>query len=233
MRRDLAFVALGVALLATGHGMGLFSAPPEATMGESGRILYVHVPTAWIAMLCFLAAFIAAIGSLWTGRLGWDAMVEASAEVGVVLTGLVLVQGSIWGHITWGVWWDWDPRLTTTAVMFVAFAVVLVLRGAIDSPDRRKMASAVATIIAFVDVPIMYMSVRWWRSLHQTQSTPSTVDGSMVLPLRIAAFGMLFLAMGLIGLRWRLARKRLEREQAAPDLPERAPAVRIDAAGGA
>ncbi|MFT4978728.1 MAG: heme exporter protein C [Myxococcota bacterium] len=217
---------LGIILLTVGHYMGLFVAPGEAMMQNVGRILYVHVPTAWIALVCYLIAFGAAIGALWTGRRGWDATVEASIEVGVLLTALLLFQGSVWGRPTWGEWWSWDPRLTTSAVLLIAFAVILLLRSIIEQPDRRLLVSSVATIIAFVDVPIVYYAADWWNSLHQNHSSPDTVSSTMVLPLRISAFGMLFLALGFIGARRAIALKRLEAEDAPEALPpEREPLI--------
>lgn len=219
MRVELALGALGVALIAVGHGIGLFVAPPEAMMGDVGRILYVHVPTAWVALVVYLVAFVAAIGALWSGGRRWDALIEAAVEVGLLLNALLLVQGSIWARPTWGVWWTWDPRLTTAAILLVSFGVVLVLRRAIEQADKRMTASAVATVIAFVDVPIVYFSVKWWRTLHQPFSSPETVDSPMVLPLRIAAFGVLFLAAAFTIARWRIAYARRSAEEAAPELP--------------
>ena len=221
MRWDVIWGGLGVVLIAIGHYMGLFVAPKEAMMGDVGRILYVHVPTAWVALLTYLIAFVIAIGSLWTGKRGWDAHLEATIEVGVVLNVLLTFQGSIWAKPTWGIWWTWDPRLTTTAIMVLSFVGVLLLRGSITNPERRSLVSAVGAIIAFVNVPIVYMSVKWWRTLHQDFSSPETVSSTMVLPLRIAAFGMLFLMIGLILARGRIALQRLEEEADAPDLPSR------------
>jgi heme exporter protein C len=132
------------------------------------------------------------------------------------------MQGSIWAKPTWGVWWDWDPRLTTTAVMFFAFSGILALRRFVDDPVKRATWSAAATIVAYVDVPIVYFSVRWWNSLHQMQSSPETVSAPFIIPLRMNAFGVLFLMTGLIMLRSRVAALRLEQEL-APPLP--APAV--------
>jgi heme exporter protein C len=210
---------LGIALLAWGHFNGLVVAPPEAMMGDVGRILYVHVPTAWVGLTTYLVAFIAAIGTLWTSKLCWDAMVEASVEVGVILNGLLLFQGSIWAKPTWGVYWTWDPRLTTSAVMVVAFGAILVLRKMIDKPSQRMTLSAVATIVAFVNVPITYMSVKWWVTMHQNFSSPETVSSTMVTPLRVAAFGMLFLATAMVIRRWRIGHGRLKAEAAASDMP--------------
>ena len=212
--------AVGFLMLLGAHYVGLFVAPPEAMMGDVGRILYAHVPTAWIGLLTYLVAFIAAIGAMLTGKATWDAMVEASVEVGLLLNALLLIQGSLWGKETWGVYWTWDPRLTTCAIMVVAFGVVLALRKQIDEPARRLTISSVATIVAFVNVPIVYMSVKWWRTLHQNFSSPETVDSAMVTPLRVAAFAMLFLSTAFVVRRWRLAVAQLNLEFDAPDLPD-------------
>jgi heme exporter protein C len=211
---------LGFLMLLGAHYVGLFVAPPEAMMGDVGRILYAHVPTAWVGLLTYLVAFIAAIGAMITGKAKWDAMVEASVEVGLLLNTLLLIQGSLWAKPTWGVYWTWDPRLTTCAIMVVAFGVVLALRKQIDEPARRLTISSVATIVAFVNVPIVYMSVKWWRTLHQNFSSPETVDSAMVTPLRVAAFAMLFLSTSFVVRRWRLAVAQLNLEFDAPDLPD-------------
>ena len=207
-----------VALILTGSYLGLFVAPAERHMGEVQRIMYVHVPTAWSALLCFTCAFIAAIGSLWTGRASWDATLVAAAEAGVVLNALLLIQGSLWGRATWGVWWDWDVRLTTSLVLLLLFIGVLALRSFASGSDRRASLTAVATIVAYVDVPLVYFCVRWWRSLHQIQSSPATVDSGMVLPLRLNAIGLALLATWFIVRRARLelARRRSS-ETALPD----------------
>jgi heme exporter protein C len=208
--------AAGLLLLAAGSYWGLFRAPRETYMGDVQRIMYVHVPTAWNAMLAFTFAFGCAVMSLLRGGYRWDARLEAAMEVGVVLASLLCMQGAIWAKPTWGVWWDWDPRLTTTAVLVLAFAGIIALRSVLEDPSRRAVWSAVAAIIAYVDVPIVYFSVKWWNSLHQTQSSPETVSKAFHWPLRVNAFGVLFLMIGLIALRTRLASLRLERELAPP-----------------
>jgi heme exporter protein C len=219
LRRSLA--AGGLVLLAVGTYMGLFVAPPERHMGEVQRSMYVHVPSAWIAMVMYTLAFGFAIASLWSGRPRWDDRLVGAVEVGAVLNGLLLVQGSIWGRATWGVWWDWDVRLTTSLVMFLLFVGVLVLRGMAASTDRRAQWSAVAAIIAYVDVPLVYFCVRWWRSLHQVQSTPDTVDPAMVLPLRLNSIGLLMLAVAWVSLRAAIEGARRRHDEAP--LPVRAP----------
>ncbi len=217
-------IGLGVLLLLAGSYLGLFVAPPEHFMGDVQRIMYVHVPTAWNAMLALTFAFGAAVVFLFTNDWKWDARMEAGIEVGVVLAFLLCCQGAIWAKPTWGVWWDWDPRLTTTAVLLIAFIGILALRRFVDDPVRRATWSAVATIIAYVDVPIVYYSVRWWNSLHQLQSSPATVSKDFHLPLRLNAIGVLFLMTGFIILRARIASLRLSTELAPPPLAVGEPA---------
>lgn len=218
------WLGFGFAFLLWGSWWGLFRAPGETYMGEVQRIMYVHVPTAWNALLALTFAFGCALLSLLRGQFRWDARLEAAIETGVVLSALLCMQGSLWAKPTWGVWWDWDPRLTTTAVMLFAFAGILALRRFVDDPVKRATWSAAATIVAFANVPLVYFSVRWWNSLHQLQSTPQTVSSAFHWPLRINAFGVLFLMIGLIGLRTRVAALRL-RSELAPPLPPLAPAT--------
>jgi heme exporter protein C len=203
-------------LLLIGSYVGLFRAPAEHYMGEVQRIMYVHVPTAWNTMLAFSFAFVCALIYLFRGSWKWDSRMEAAIEVGVVFSFLLCMQGAIWAKPTWGVWWDWDPRLTTSAVMLFAFIGILALRKFVDDPVRRATWSAVATVVAFVDVPIVYFSVRWWNSLHQLQSSPETVSSAFYLPLRTNAIGVLFLMIALIMLRARVASMRLQSEMAPP-----------------
>ncbi len=212
-----ALLALGVGCLLVGSYYGIFVAPPEHFMGEVQRIMYVHVPTAWNTMLALTFAFACAVMFLFRGDWKWDARLEASIEVGVLLAFLLCMQGSIWAKPTWGVWWDWDPRLTTTAVLLFAFLGIMALRKFVDDPVKRGVWSSVATVIAYVDVPIVYYSVQWWNSLHQQQSSPATVSKAFHLPLRVNAFGILFLMTALIMIRSRVASLRLVRELAPPE----------------
>jgi heme exporter protein C len=225
-------VATGAVLLCIGSYWGLAKAPAEVFMGDVQRIMYVHVPTAWNAMLTLTLAFVCAVAFLFTNAWKWDSRLEAAIEVGVVLALLLCVQGAIWAKPTWGVWWDWDPRLTTTAVLVFAFGGILALRTFVDDPMKRAVWSAVACVIAFADVPIVYFSVKWWNSLHQAQSSPETVSKAFHWPLRINAFGMLFLWTGLWSLRSRVASLRL-RSETAPPPPDRSSVVSgARAAGG-
>jgi heme exporter protein C len=214
-------IVLAVVFLAIGSYAGLFVAPPEHYMGNVQRIMYVHVPTAWNGLLALTFAFICALMFLLTNDWKWDARLEGSIEVGVLLAFLLCCQGAIWAKPTWGVWWDWDPRLTTTAVLVFAFLGILALRRFVDDPVRRGVWCSVATIIASADVPIVYYSVRWWNSLHQLQSSPDTVSKQFHLPLRMNAFGILFLMTALIMLRAQLSSIRLSHELAPPPELER------------
>ena len=211
---------IGLGLLAVGSYIGLVVAPPEKYMGEVGRILYIHVPTAWISLTVLTAAFVIAIGYLFNRKPSWDDALVGAVETGVVLTAMLLVQGSMWARPTWGVFWTWDPRLTTSAIMLVAFIAVLGLRSFVDDPRRRATWSAVATIIAYVDVPIVYLSVKFWRTIHQTYSSPETVAESMTLPLRLNAFAVLFIALWLVARRARLARLKRQVDDESGNVPQ-------------
>lgn len=212
-RSSIIWILVGLGMLIAGSWLGLTQTQPERYMGDVQRIMFIHVPTAWNAMLALTFAFVSAVAFLWTGSWKWDARQEAWIEIGIVLSALLCVQGSIWAKPTWGVWWDWDPRLTTTAVLLLAYVGVLALRHFVEDPLQRATWSAVATIIAYVDVPIVYFSVRWWNSLHQLQSSPATVSIEYHLPLRINAFAILFLMIG-----WSIARTNLAQRRGGTDL---------------
>ena len=212
MNKGFWFIAAGVLLLLVGSYIGLFVAPAEQYMGQVQRIMYVHVPTAWNWMLAVIFTFIAAIAFLFNNNFKWDARMEAGLEVSTLLAFLLCVQGAVWAKPTWGVWWDWDPRLTSVAVLLFATIGILALRQFVDDPRRRAVWTGVATIIASVDLPIVYFSVKWWNSLHQQQSTPQTVSSAFHLPLRINAFAVLFLMIGFIMVRSRIASLRVRQE---------------------
>jgi heme exporter protein C len=207
------FGITGLLLLLVGSFMGLFLAPSERYMGDVQRIMYVHLPSAWNGMLCYTFAFGFALASLWQHKPKWDALTVGAIEVGALLNALLLVQGSIWARPTWGVWWDWDVRLTTSLIMLLLFAGVLALRSFVEDPTRRATWTAITTIVAFIDVPLVYFCVRWWRSLHQVQSTPETVSAGMVWPLRINSIALLFLVIWMVAQRARLELIRHRNEQ--------------------
>jgi len=198
-------------------------APPDREMGDVQRIMYVHLPSVWMGLLGVTLNFVCSVAYLLNPRrtvanLDADALAEASAEVGLFFGTLGLMLGSIWGRPTWGVFWTWDPRLTSMAILLVAYAGYLALRRFIDDAERRAAWSAVVGIIIAVDIPIIWFSVRWWNSLHQVQSSPKTVDPSMVFVLRWNAVAFLLLWLVFLSTRYVIARSRRERELAPPPL---------------
>jgi heme exporter protein C len=224
-RMALPPVALG--LLAWGHYTGLFVAPPDREMGEVQRIMYVHVPAVWVAMVALTINFIACVAYLFKPSWKTDSVAEASAEVGLVFGAVGVLLGAIWGRPTWGVYWTWDPRLTTAAILLVAYMGYMALRRFVEDPEKRAVWSAVVGIIAAVDLPIIWFSVKWWRSLHQVQSSPKTVDPEMGYPLRISAFAFLAFMILFFMLRYRIALHQRQAEVALPEsLPTDAPEAR-------
>jgi heme exporter protein C len=150
--------------------IGLLGVPADRLQGDAQRIMYVHVPAAWLAYLAFLVTLIGSLGYLLRRELRFDRLAAASAEIGLLLTAAAIASGALWGKVTWGIWWDWDPRLTTTAVMFVVYAGYVLLRMSIIERVRRARLAAVLGIIGFANVPIVHFSVLWWRGLHQPPS---------------------------------------------------------------
>jgi len=177
MTRALGWLA-ALALIA-GLGAAFGYAPREAVQGNVQRIMYLHVPAVLTAYLAFALVFVGSLGYLFTRGMGWDRLAVAAAEPGVLFTGLTIVSGSIWGKPTWGTWWTWDARLTSTAVLFLVYVGYLLLRGMVDEPDRRARYAAVVGILGAANIPIVHFSVKWWRALHQ----PSTILGPEPSPI--------------------------------------------------
>jgi heme exporter protein C len=191
--RGLGGFGIFTILLVVGAQVFAFmTSPPDALMGDLQKIMYVHVPSAWIAFLAFFVVFIYSVLYLWRRDPLHDLAGASAAEVGTLFTVLAIAQGSIWGRPTWGVW-TWDPRLTTTAVLLLIFAGYLSLRSFTEDEERRARWSAVVGVFGFMNVPIVFMSVRWWRTLHQPQSSIDTMAGSYVWGLlaNVAAFTVL------------------------------------------
>jgi heme exporter protein C len=195
--------------LAAGLVMGFAIAPREATQGNVQRIMYLHVPSVWVAYLAFAVVLVASIAYLVRRAEAADRLAHASAEVGVLFTGLTIATGSIWGKPTWGTWWTWDARLVTTAVLFFIYLGALLVRGLADDSRRGARLAAVVSIIGFLDIPVIHYSVVWFRTLHQPTSLVRG-DIKMAPPmltallLSILAFTVLFAY--LLTLRVRLAR---------------------------
>lgn len=194
-----------VASVIAAQAISIAISAPDRDMGDLQKILYIHVPAAWNMGLCYLAVALYSLRYLWKRNERDDLKAAAAAEVGTVLNGLTLILGMIWGRPTWGVWWAWDARVTSTLIMFLIFAGYLALRSFVDEPERRAQWSAAAGIFGAINYPIVYMSVRWWRTLHQVQSTPGTLDPSYTLSLRLNAFAILFLVIYFIRRRYEAA----------------------------
>ncbi|MCA1646746.1 MAG: cytochrome c biogenesis protein CcsA [Chloroflexi bacterium] len=159
-------LGVGSLLLLAVAAYGIFFvAGPILGEGDAGRILYFHVPMAWVAFLAFFVVFAASIAYLRTRNERWDHLGRASAEVGLVFTTLVLITGAIWGYPIWGTWWSWDPKLTTTLILWFMYLAYLMVRSYAEAPRGPRYA-AVVGIVAFFDVPIVYLSSYWWRTLH-------------------------------------------------------------------
>ncbi len=189
---------LAAIALAGGLVMAFAVAPREITQGNVQRIMYLHVPTVLVAYLAFAVVLVASIAYLWRRDPAADRLAHASAEVGVLFTGLTICAGAIWGKPTWGTWWTWDARLTSVAILFVMYLGYLLLRGMIEERERAARYAAVLGIVAALDIPLVHFSVYWWRTLHQPPSLlkpgPATMSQGILAALlvNIVAFALLY-----------------------------------------
>jgi heme exporter protein C len=178
--------AVATAFAAAGLYIGFFRAPTDATQGEAYRIIYIHVPAAWMSMLLYLVmAFWAAIGWAFNARLA-SMVARAVAPTGAMFTVLALWTGALWGKPTWGTWWVWDARLTSELILLFLYAGFLAIVAAIDDPRRADKAGALVAIVGSVNVPIIYFSVRWWNTLHQGASVSVTAAPTMAATMLTA-----------------------------------------------
>ena len=187
------FAWLTMALLAAGLYMALFASPADYQQGEAVRIMYVHVPSAWMAMFCYSSmAVAAAVGLIWKHPLA-DLAAKATAPIGACFTFLALLTGSLWGKPMWGTWWMWDARLTSVLVLFFLYLGYIALNNAFDDPSRGAKASSILVLVGFVNVPIIKFSVDWWNTLHQPASIVRmegpAIHSSMLWPLLVMAAG--------------------------------------------
>jgi heme exporter protein C len=187
--------------------------PPDESMGHLQKIMYVHVPAAWVGGLAFLFVFVFSLLYLWKRDPRHDLIAAAAAEIGTLLCALTIALGSIWARPTWNVWWTWDPRLTTTALTLLIFAGYLALRSFTDDEDQRCRWSAAVGILGFLCVPIVFMSVKWWRTIHQPQVTGESVDSPYALGLLTNSIAFTAMFLWILGTRYRIA--RLERAERA------------------
>ncbi len=212
-----------------------FLAPLDANQGSLVRLMFVHVPAAWLSYLAYGGTGLFGLLYLITRRAHWDRLALASAEIGVVFTVVVLIGGMLWAKPTWGTYWVWEPRLTTTALSLVIYGGYLIVRGLIDDPQRRARVAAVIGVAGTLYVPVNYMSVYWWRSIHQTP-TLKLLGGirfdaapiyGVILLVATVAFTLLY--VWLLLLRAELARRIDAREEREFGLEAQDAALRSDA----
>ncbi|ARN20421.1 heme ABC transporter permease CcmC [Piscinibacter gummiphilus] len=186
------FTVLAVGFAAVGLWISFFVAPTDAQQGEGYRIIFIHVPAAWMAMLLYVVmAFWSAVGLVFNLRLA-SMMASAIAPTGALFALLSLWTGALWGKPMWGAWWVWDARLTSTLILFFLYLGFLALQAAIDDPRRADRAGAVIALVGVVNVPIIYFSVKWWNTLHQGASVSVTRSPSMA---SLMLWGMLLMVM--------------------------------------
>jgi heme exporter protein C len=210
-----ALAAASVLTLAAGFYLALLVAPPDYQQGESVRIMFVHVPAAWLALLVYLVvAAASAIALVWRHPLA-EIAAQAAAPVGAAFTLVCLATGSLWGRPMWGAWWVWDARLTSVLVLFFLYLGYIALVNAFDDPARGARAGSLLALVGVVNLPIIKFSVDWWNTLHQPASVirmgGPTIDISMLLPLLVMAVGfmLLFAALLLVRMRTMLNERRV------------------------
>jgi heme exporter protein C len=223
----------GIAAVAAAQAYSVSISPPESDMGHLQKIMYVHVPAAWMTFLAFFVVFVCSVRYLWRGNERDDLVAASAAEVGAVFNALTLMLGMLWGRPTWNVWWTWDARLTSTLVLFLIFIGYLALRSFVEDPQQRARWSAGVGVIGALNVPIVYMSVKWWRTLHQPLSSPSTLDPAYTMGLRLNAIAFLVVLIYFIRKRYEIARLDRAAEAAgAAAAWARASAATASAGGG-
>ena len=207
--------ALTTLLLAYGLYLALFVAPPDYQQGETVKIMFIHVPAAWLAMFGYTLIAIAALGTLiWRHPLA-DVAAKTAVPIGATFTFIALVTGSLWGKPMWGTYWVWDARLTSVLVLFLLYLGLIALWQSIDEPGRAGRAAAILALVGFINVPIIKFSVDWWNTLHQPASVfrlgGPTIDPSLLTPLFVMAggFTLLFVLLHLIAMRAEILRRRV------------------------
>ena len=205
------------ALMVFGGYAALFIAPDESTMHAIQRIFYFHAPSGMVALIAFTICFIANIGYLVGRKPYWDWLAVAAAEVGVAFNTVVLITGPIWAKPAWGIWWAWDARLTSTLVLWLLYISFLLLRDLIADPDRRSVFSAIYGIFLFLDVPLVYFSIRIWRTQHPQPvilgGQGSGLDPTMRKVFYLCWFALTAVMVILIRQRYQLARARYDVEE--------------------
>ena len=212
---SLVLLALTFIGMMTSIFMIFLYVPTDAIEGIPQRIFYFHVPIAWIGMLAFGVLAVASIGYLWKKDERWDWLARASAEVGTIFITLALITGSIWGRTTWGTWWTWDARLTTTLILWFIYIGYMMLRSYMGRTPASARSGAVRAIIGVIDIPIIYESVNWWRTLHPQAEvgTPGALPPEVVLTLTISLVTFTLLYSFLIVQIYQLQKMQAQAQQ--------------------
>jgi len=191
------FLLIAITLNIIGLYAALVWAPVELTLGESYRVFYLHVPAAWVCYLSFGISLIASIMFLKTRNEKYDILADTTAFLGVVYASLTLVLGSIWANVAWGTYWNWDPRETTTLILWISYAGYLALRASIENIEKRAVLPAIYNIFAFATVPLSYISISFWQTLHPmiVSSSGLTITTNMIITLllNLVASSLVFL----------------------------------------
>lgn len=210
--RSKIWAALTLVWMIIALGAIFIYVPTEKNMGIVQRIFYFHVSSAWLAFVAFGVVFVASILFLWKKLDKWDVAAASSAEIGVIFTSLVLLTGPLWAKPTWNTWWTWDPRLSTTVVLWFIYVSYLMLRAFAIREEKGAKIAAVFGIIGFVDVPLVFMSIRWWRTIHPVviKSSDMGLAPQMVVTMIISLIAFTFLYIWLFSLRASIERSRRE-----------------------
>jgi heme exporter protein C len=212
------FGAAAALFIFIGLYKGLVTSSPDYYQGEVVRIMYIHVPFAKTSLLAYLVLFIGSIWYLWKRDPVVDNMCHAAAGIGVFFTSVALLTGSIWAKPTWNTWWTWDPRLVSFAILLLTLIGYLMLRTFLDDKEKEATYAAILAIIGFIDLPIVYFSVEWWRTLHQPMSVSVrgvSIAGDMLLPLLLMTIGssLLFTYMLMVRTQMLYLKHLLEAKQ--------------------
>jgi len=214
MTKRIILGAVAILLVIASAYAAFFIAPEERTMGLIQRIFYFHVSSAWAGFTAFFLCFLGNLLYVWKRDPKYDWLAVSGAEVGLAFTTVVLITGPIWAHPVWGIWWTWDARLTSTFVLWLLYVSYLLLRTLADEPDRRALLSSLFGIFAFLDVPLVFGAIRWWRTQHPQPviagGEGSGLEHTMKLVFFFSAFAMHVFMAFLVAERYALEKMQTE-----------------------
>ena len=214
MTKRIVLGAVAILLVIASAYASFFVAPEERTMGVIQRIFYFHVASAWAGFTAFFICFVGNLLYVWKRSQKYDWLAVSGAEVGLAFTTVVLITGPIWAHPVWGIWWTWDARLTSTFVLWLLYVSYLLLRTLVEEPDRRALLSSLFGIFAFIDVPLVFGAIRWWRTQHPQPviagGQGSGLEHTMKLVFFFSAFAMHVFMAFLVAERYALEKMQTE-----------------------